>query len=155
MRSSSRAELHGARATSAVKAENRWCALERTSALITGQRTLSMTLPREEHRRRSRAWLLAPGVVIVVFLFIGSFAISAAQVPKSLQSQPVQAEPSAPKDPLNRETPRGTVMGFLKYGERQDFATAGRYLQLPSGQNTNLDELGKEFQALRDRFEGD
>jgi len=45
--------------------------------------------------------------------------------------------------------------GILKYGERQDFATAARYLQLPPGQETNLPELGKEFQALHGRFKGD
>jgi MscS family membrane protein len=44
-------------------------------------------------------------------------------------------------------------MGLLKYAERQDFATAARYLQLPPGQNVS--QLAKEFQALRHRFQGD
>ena len=47
------------------------------------------------------------------------------------------------------------MTGLLKYGERRDFATAARYLQLPPGQDTNLPELGKEFQALHSRFKGD
>jgi MscS family membrane protein len=45
--------------------------------------------------------------------------------------------------------------GMLKYAARQDFATAARYLQLPPGQDKNLAELGKEFQALHGRFKGD
>jgi MscS family membrane protein len=45
--------------------------------------------------------------------------------------------------------------GMLKYAAREDFATAARYLQLPPGQDTNLAELGKEFQALHGRFKGD
>jgi MscS family membrane protein len=46
-------------------------------------------------------------------------------------------------------------MGLLKYGERQDFATAARYLQLPPGQDTNVSQLAREFQTLRIRFKGD
>ena len=45
-------------------------------------------------------------------------------------------------------------MGLLKYAERQDFATAARYLQPPPGQDTNLVQLAKELQALHSRFKG-
>ena len=45
-------------------------------------------------------------------------------------------------------------MGLLKYGERQDFATAARYLQPPPGQEANLAQRAKEFQALHARFKG-
>jgi MscS family membrane protein len=43
-------------------------------------------------------------------------------------------------------------MGLLKYGERQDFATAARYLQLTPGQDTDLVQRAKEFQALHTRL---
>ncbi len=46
-------------------------------------------------------------------------------------------------------------MGALKYVERQDFATVSRYLQPPPGQNKNLVQLAKEFQALHSKFKGD
>jgi MscS family membrane protein len=46
-------------------------------------------------------------------------------------------------------------MGVLKYAAHEDFATAARYLQPPPGQNINLVELAKEFQALHSRFKGD
>jgi MscS family membrane protein len=43
-------------------------------------------------------------------------------------------------------------MGLLKYGEREDYATAARYLQLPPGRKTDLVQLAKELQALHTRF---
>ncbi len=92
-------------------------------------------------------------VALTILLFVGAAARSSAQLPKS--APPAKTEPTAPIDPLGRETPRSTVMGLLKYAERQDFATAARYLQLPPGQNTNVSQLAKEFQALRHRFQGD
>jgi MscS family membrane protein len=46
------------------------------------------------------------------------------------------------------------VIGLLKYGEREDFATAVRYLQLDPDQDTYLVQLAKEFQALHARFKG-
>jgi len=57
-------------------------------------------------------------------------------------------------DPLHRETPRSALLGFLKYGETGDYATAVRYLQLPAAQNTDLLELAKELRALYPTFHG-
>jgi MscS family membrane protein len=75
-----------------------------------------------------------------------------AQLPTSAAPPPSKAEPKATIDPLGRETPRGTMMGLLKYGERQDFATAARYFQLDPDQGTDFVQLAKELQALRLRF---
>lgn len=47
------------------------------------------------------------------------------------------------------------MMGLLKYGERDDYVTAARYLQLPADFNLSLVQLAKEMFALRRRFEGD
>jgi hypothetical protein len=46
-------------------------------------------------------------------------------------------------------------MGLLKYSERQDFTNAARYLQPTPGQDTNLVQVAREFQALHSRFRGD
>jgi MscS family membrane protein len=43
-------------------------------------------------------------------------------------------------------------MGLLKFGERQDFATAARYLQPTPGQDTDLVQRAKELQALHAKF---
>ena len=45
------------------------------------------------------------------------------------------------------------MMELLKYAERDDFATAARYLQLPAGENTDVMQLAREMRALRGRFE--
>jgi len=92
-------------------------------------------------------------MALSIFLFAGAASPSPAQLPKS-SAPPAKAEPAAVVDPLGRETPRRTVMGLLKYAERQDFATAARYLQLTPGQDANLAQLAKEFLVLHSRFKG-
>src|SRR5271157_2757022 len=115
-----------------------------------------MPLLRENRRAISRLlnWTCALRIALSIFLFLGSATHSSAQLPKSAAPQ-AKAAPAAPIDPLGRETPRSAVQGLLKYSARQDFATAGRYLQLPPGQEANLVQLAKEFQALHSRFKGD
>ena len=115
-----------------------------------------MPLPREKRRMISTLphWSCALRVVLSILLFAGSAADSPTQLKKPAALPPAKAEPTAVVDPLGRETPRGTMMGFAKYGERRDFATAARYLQLDSGQATDLVLLAKELQALRTRFKG-
>jgi MscS family membrane protein len=115
-----------------------------------------MPVPRENRQGISTLlnWTRTLRVALSILLFVGSAANSPAQLPTSA-APPAKAEPAAPVDPLGRETPRRTVMGLLKYAERHDFATAARYLQLPPGQDANLVELAKEFQALHSRFKGD
>src|SRR5271157_1089096 len=92
-------------------------------------------------------------IALSIFLFVGSAAHSPAQLPTSA-APPAKTEPTAPIDPLGRETPRSAVMGLLKYAEREDFATGARYLQLPPGQEANAAQLAREFQALHTRFKG-
>jgi MscS family membrane protein len=100
---------------------------------------------------KSFNWICAPGMAVAIFLSLASAAYSGAQLPPS---PPAKAEPTPTIDPLGRETPRSAAMGLLKYEERQDFATAARYLQPTPGQNTDLLQRAKEFQALHARFKG-
>src|SRR6266404_4139727 len=44
---------------------------------------------------------------------------------------PVSSQPVAPSDSLGRETPRGTVLGFLYASRKGDYETARRYLNRP------------------------
>ena len=113
-----------------------------------------MPLTRENRQGiESLIWPCALHLLLSIFLFASLAAESGAQVPTS-PPQPAKSEPAAIVDPLGRETPRGAVMGALKYAERQDFATVARYLQPPSGQDANLVQVAKEFQALHSRFKG-
>jgi len=116
-----------------------------------------MPLPRENRQgiRKSLNWTYTLEIALAIFLFVGSAAHSPAQLPTSATPPPAKAEPTAPIDPLRRETPRSAVKGLLKYAEHQDFATAARYLQPTPGQDTDLAQLAKEFQALHARFKGD
>ena len=94
------------------------------------------------------------GIAVAVFLLIGSVARSSAQLPTS-QPPPAKTEPATPVDPLGRETPRRAVMSVLKYGERQDFATASFFLQPVPGQDIDLVQRAREIHALRHSFNGD
>jgi MscS family membrane protein len=83
--------------------------------------------------------------------FAGSAVSSPAQLPKVPAPEP-KAEPTAPTDPLGRQTPRSSLIGFLKYGAIGDYATASHFLQLPPGES--LAELTPEIRTLYPNFQG-
>ena len=103
---------------------------------------------------QSRCWTFGLRIALAIYLFVGSAAHSPAQLPTPAPP-PTKAEPAAPLDPLGRETPRHAVLGLLKYAEREDFATAARYLQPPPGQDVELVQRARELHGLRSRFHGD
>ena len=113
-----------------------------------------MPLLRENRQGASKSleWIHTLGIALAFFLFVSPPARCPAQLSNSAAPPPAKAEPAAIVDPLGRETPRGTVMGLLKYGERRDFATAARYLQPTPGKGTDLVQRAKEFQAVQTRF---
>jgi MscS family membrane protein len=89
--------------------------------------------------------------VFAVLFFAGSAVHSPAQLPKLPKVEP-KAEPAAPLDPLGRQTPRSSLLNFMKYEASGDYATAARFLQLPPGEN--LAQLTKEFRMLNPNFQG-
>ena len=103
---------------------------------------------------KSSNWRYTLDICLAIFLFAGSAAHTTAQLRRSPAPSPAKAHTTAPIDPLGRETPRSAMMGFLKYEERQDFATAARYLQPTPGQDTDLAQIAKELQGLHSRFKG-
>ena len=61
-----------------------------------------------------------------------------------------------PVDPLGRQTPRGTVLGFIKAAQTGDYRIAAEYLQL-TGVRGKIqgEELASQLQVLIDRtFQG-
>ena len=90
------------------------------------------------------------GIAFAILLFAGSPVSSPAQLLPSGAPPPV-AKPAAPVDPLGRQTPRSSLMGFLKYQAIGDYATAARFLQLPPDQNPV--ELTKELRTLYPDFQ--
>lgn len=53
-------------------------------------------------------------------------AVAAAQIPKAGSPAPVKSE--IPADLYGRDTPRGTVLGFLSAARKNDFDSAAKYL---------------------------
>jgi MscS family membrane protein len=96
------------------------------------------------------------GITIALLLFAGSVVRSAAQIPHAVAAAAAAAKaaPATELDPLGRETPRGTVIGFLKSTQREDYATTARYMQLYRGQEVDFPELSKEMRALYPNFQG-
>jgi MscS family membrane protein len=67
--------------------------------------------------------------------------------PKSQQAQPEAS--SSPADPLKRETPYGSVTGFLKVAGQRNFELAASYLQLPRRKPSTRDETtARELEAI-------
>src|SRR5215469_7379985 len=100
---------------------------------------------------RRRKWAFA--IVLTSILWTAASVRSTAQLPKAT-APPAKAEPATMVDPLRRETPRSTVEGLLRCGEREDFACIARYLQPLPGQNVDSLELARELRPLGSRYKG-
>jgi MscS family membrane protein len=111
-----------------------------------------------KHKRqgnsKSRSWRCLLELAFALSLVLGAALPSPAQLRKPAVAPPPKAD-QAPADPLGRETPRGALLGLLKYGERDDFTTAARYLQLPADFNLSIEQLAKEMVAMRHKFNSD
>jgi MscS family membrane protein len=88
----------------------------------------------------------------LAFAFLLSVGFSSPAQTTKLLPPPVIAAPAAPTDPLGRQTPRSSLISFLKYEASGDNATSARFLQIPPGQN--LEELTKEVRRLYPYFQG-
>src|ERR1700742_2405156 len=91
---------------------------------------------------------------LAIFLFAFHVTYLSAQLPESVAAPPSKTEPAENADPLGRETPRGAVIGFLKYLTRGDFAIAARYMQQPPGQNIDLAQIAREMEIMSPSFKG-
>jgi MscS family membrane protein len=109
-----------------------------------------MPLLRKNRQGKRRLLKHALNLVVAVLLLASSAGSSPAQLP--LAAAPPKAEPAAPVDPLGRQTPRSSFIGFLKYEASGDYATASRFLQLPPGEN--LQQLDKKVRMLYPHFQG-
>jgi MscS family membrane protein len=71
--------------------------------------------------------------------------------PLSAQTPPPRAEasPGAEADPLRRDTPRGTVLGFLEAARGGEYAVARQYLQTSAGPE-GADRLARQLFVVLD-----
>src|SRR5215471_2843379 len=60
--------------------------------------------------------------------------------------------PAAPNDPLGRQTPNGTLFGFLQATQAGDYRTAAQYLQMsPARRDAQGEQIATELKAVLDR----
>ncbi|HUE52881.1 MAG TPA: mechanosensitive ion channel family protein [Terriglobales bacterium] len=76
----------------------------------------------------------------------GSFA-------QQILTPPGQApKPNTPADPLGRETPSGTLFGFLHAAQDGNYSTAAQYLQMSaSKRQVEGEDLARKLKAVEDR----
>jgi MscS family membrane protein len=101
---------------------------------------------------------LALVVLVVSILSIGLMAQSVTQSVNSLLHAGATSQASTPAspDPLERETPSGTVLGFLKAAQEGNYQIAADYLQLSAARRQSQGPLlAEKLKVLMDRtFEG-
>jgi MscS family membrane protein len=96
--------------------------------------------------------------VASLILVIGSAGILNAQTPQHAAASATSVSPAAPADPLElgRETPRGTVIGFIRAAQAENYDIAVQYFEV--GRRASLEreqELARELLAiLNARFRG-
>jgi len=89
-------------------------------------------------------------------VIVGSLHRGFAQsIPGLTQATP-QAQPASVSDPLGRDTPSGTVLGFLQEAQNGNYKVAADYLQMsPARRQSQGAELASQLKVLMDRdFEG-
>jgi len=87
-------------------------------------------------------------------LFLFAMALpAAAQLPGvTTKSPPPTPAAQQPLDPLGRSTPRGTIYGFIKAADRNDFVTAVEYLQVPGKPKRESEKLARDLKELMNRY---
>lgn len=96
-----------------------------------------------------------PRLVLVVALFFVVAVVhlqSPASEPVNLPGQrpPAASEKTEASDPLGRNTPNGTVFGFLEAAREGRYGEAAQYLQLP-GDSHNRERLANELYVLMEK----
>src|SRR5208283_2686096 len=95
----------------------------------------------------SRMPVRRPLASLIVLLFCCA-AAAHAQLPGLTISQPTpvaKPESAVPDDPLGRETPRGSLLGFIKAAQDERNDVAIRYFQPPSGRRHRSEEDDEEL----------
>jgi MscS family membrane protein len=90
--------------------------------------------------------------LLVVILSIALNAPAAQLVPGLSNPAPTAQAPAAAADPLGRNTPSGTVLGFLQAAQEGNYKNAADYLQMSAARRQSLGpDLAKKLKVLMDR----
>ena len=88
--------------------------------------------------------------LLLLVLVLGFSATAFPQLPSLLTPQPATAAPSTPAippDPLGRETPRGTLLGFIKAAQEEHYAVAIEYFQPAPSRRRRSEQDDEEVAA--------
>ena len=97
--------------------------------------------------RSMRLWTLLLAAPFLFFLVSSPAQVVKSPIPTSTSPEPAG---TVALDPLGRDTPRGALVGFLKYVRRGDYATSARFLEAPQGKHAELENKAAELQELMD-----
>lgn len=94
-------------------------------------------------------------LLLTLFLCAGTLGHGAmAQILPAKEQAETATEAEKPKDPLGRETPQGTMKGFLQSVADEDYEQASQYLDLSAlsrADRSNGAEYARNLQTLMDR----
>ena len=80
-----------------------------------------------------------------------SSALWAQSITQILPAEPAKSNASAPTDPLGRQTPNGTLFGFLQAMQVANYATAAQYLQMsPARRASQGEEIATQLKTVLD-----
>jgi MscS family membrane protein len=88
-------------------------------------------------------------LLLLAFL-LGCSAVGFPQIPGLTAPQPAtvaQPAPAVPPDPLGRETPRGTLLGFIKAAQEEHYAVAIEYFQPSPSRRRRSEQDDQELAA--------
>ena len=91
---------------------------------------------------------------VLLFLVVSfcSHELKAQSVTNLLKPGGKNQEATAPTDPLGRDTPAGTVLGFLQAAQSGDYKTASEYVQLSGTRRQSQGvALAEKLKVLMDR----
>jgi MscS family membrane protein len=93
---------------------------------------------------------------LVLWLIVLASLCSKESLAQILPSPaPAQNTPAAPTDPLGRQTPNGTLFGFLQATQAGDYTTAVQYLQMsPARRDTQGEQMATQLKVVLDRAFG-
>src|SRR6266481_9795745 len=80
---------------------------------------------------RSGACMVRLCTILLASLLLPTLACT-AQIP-GVPSKPAPVPATAATDPLGRETPHGTIMGFLHAAQDENYSLAAQYFQPATG----------------------
>ena len=100
--------------------------------------------------------------LLLLVLLHGFSAAARPQLPGLTSPQPApaaQPAPAVPPDPLGRETPRGTLLGFIREAQEERYPRAVEYFQPPPSRRRHSEQDEEELAAqllaiLNQKFAG-